>query len=148
MSAPADDTVYNSAAFGSGSSIPRAADPASQMTSSGASLAPAVHPAEFPVATPSHHSGILPLERFAEVQVEISVEIGRVTMPLGELLHLGPGSVVELNRELNEPVTVMAQGVHIASGEVVVVDDRFAVKITEIAQSAQFSRGTLSGASQ
>ena len=93
---------------------------------------PEAHPVEFPQVSRSRANAAMPLERFAEVSIEISVEIGRVTMPIGELLKLGEGAVVELNRTVSEPVDVMAQGVRIASGEVVVVDDRFAVRITEI----------------
>ncbi|MFN8707268.1 MAG: flagellar motor switch protein FliN [Planctomyces sp.] len=91
------------------------------------------HPVEFPQASRSRSASTLPLERFAEVNIEISVEIGRVTMPIGDLLQLGEGAVIELNRSVSEPVDIMAQGVRIASGEVVVIDDRFAVRITEIA---------------
>lgn len=98
----------------------------------GDSSVPEAHPVEFPQVSRSKASAAMPLERFAEVSIEISVEIGRVTMPIGELLKLGEGAVVELNRAVSEPVDVMAQGVRIASGEVVVVDDRFAVRITEI----------------
>ncbi len=57
-------------------------------------------------------------------------------MNIGEMLQLGEGSVVELERELTEPVAVMAQGVRIASGEVVVINDRFAVRITEVADTS------------
>ena len=93
------------------------------------------HPVDFPQAARSRSGTTLPLERFAEVNIEISVEIGRVTMPIGDLLQLGEGAVVELNRSISEPVDIMAQGVRIASGEVVVIDDRFAVRITEIASA-------------
>lgn len=103
-----------------------------QIMSSGAAPVPEAHPVEFPQAARSRSSAAVPLERFAEVSIEISVEIGRVAMPIGELLKLGEGAVVELNRAVSEPVDVMAQGIRIASGEVVVVDDRFAVRITEI----------------
>lgn len=96
---------------------------------------PEAHPVEFPAAARSRAAATLPLERFAEVNIEIAVEIGRVTMPIGELLQLGEGAVVELNRSISEPVDIMAQGVRIASGEVVVIDDRFAVRITEISSS-------------
>jgi flagellar motor switch protein FliN/FliY len=109
-----------------------AAEPASEMNASNAETA-AVHPAEFPEAVSRRNVKHSTLERFSDVQVDISVEIGRVTMGLGELLQLGEGSVVELNRELNDPVSVMAQGVQIASGEVVVINDRFAVRVTEVA---------------
>ncbi len=103
-----------------------------QITSAGESSVPEAHPVEFPQVSRTRASTAMPLERFAEVSIEISVEIGRVTMPIGELLKLGEGAVVELNRAVSEPVDVMAQGVRIASGEVVVIDDRFAVRITEI----------------
>lgn len=103
-----------------------------QIMSKGETPVPEAHPVEFPQVARSRASAAMPLERFAEVSIEISVEIGRVTMPIGELLKLGEGAVVELNRAVSEPVDVMAQGVRIASGEVVVVDDRFAVRITEI----------------
>ncbi|GAB5441097.1 MAG: flagellar motor switch protein FliN [Fuerstiella sp.] len=94
-----------------------------------------VHPVEFQEATPRRSSVYSSLERFSDVRVAISVEIGRVTMNIGEMLQLGEGSVVELDRDLTEPVAVMAQGVQIASGEVVVINDRFAVRITEIADT-------------
>ena len=94
-----------------------------------------VHPAEFPEAAVRRSGMRASLERFSDVQVEISVEIGRVTMSLGEMLQLGPGSVVELDREITEPVTITAQGVRIAAGEVVVINDRFAVRITEVSST-------------
>jgi flagellar motor switch protein FliN/FliY len=103
-----------------------------QIMSVGESSVPEAHPVEFPQVSRSRASTAMPIERFADVSIEISVEIGRVTMPIGELLKLGTGAVVELNRAVSEPVDVMAQGVRIASGEVVVIDDRFAVRITEI----------------
>lgn len=109
-----------------------AGNPAAAINAPNEESARDVHPAEFPQAAPSRSHAALPLERFSEVQVEISVEIGRVTMSIGELLQLGEGSVVELERDVSEPVSVMAQGVRIARGEVVVIDDRFAVRITEI----------------
>lgn len=110
-------------------------DAAATMTDGGTVESPEVHPAEFPDAAPARTPGSMPLERFSDVQVEIAVEIGRVTMSIGDLLNLGHGSVVELNRALSEPVSIMAQGVRIASGEVVVVDDRFAVRISEISRA-------------
>lgn len=108
------------------------AEPATDMNAPVAE-ATEVHPAEFPEAVSRRNVKHSTLERFSDVQVDISVEIGRVTMGLGELLQIGEGSVVELNRDLNDPVSVMAQGVQIASGEVVVINDRFAVRVTEVA---------------
>lgn len=110
---------------------PTGAQLAAEISASGAGVSEA-HPVEFPQAARTRTNAKLPLERIAEVTIEVSVEIGRITMPIGELLQLGEGAVVELDRSVSEPVDVMAQGIRIASGEVVVIDDRFAVRITDI----------------
>ena len=72
------------------------------------------------------------IHRFREIRVPVMAELGRTTMPIGELLKLGEGSVIELGRSVSSYVDVMSQGVRIARGEVVVVDDCFAVRIKEI----------------
>mgnify|MGYP001825193403 CR=1 FL=1 len=73
-----------------------------------------------------------PIDRFFDVDVTIWAELGRVTMSLGELMKLGPNSVVRLGRSVSAPVELMAQGVRFATGEVVVVDDCFAVRIKDV----------------
>ena len=75
------------------------------------------------------------ITRFLDVTVTISAELGRVTMPIGELVELCEGSVVELNRSVSSPIDLMAQGRRVATGEVVVVDDCFAVRIKSIESS-------------
>lgn len=72
------------------------------------------------------------LQLLYDVNVTVSAELGRAVLPIGDLLKLGAGSVVELDRQLSEPVDLIAQGVLIARGEVVVVDDCFAIRIKEI----------------
>ncbi len=72
------------------------------------------------------------MERFYDVSVNVSAEIGRASMTLGELLRIGEGAVVKLDRQVSAPVELVAQGVRVASGDVVVVDDCFAVRIREI----------------
>lgn len=72
------------------------------------------------------------IHRFLDVRVTVSAELGRVTMPIGDLLKLGEGSVVELNHPVTGPIDLVANGVRIARGEVVVVDDCFAVQIKQI----------------
>ncbi len=76
-----------------------------------------------------------PIERFYGVNVSVWAELGRVSMSLGELLKVGAGSVLKLDRPVSAPVDLMAQGVRVARGEVVVVDDYFAVRIKEIEAS-------------
>ena len=80
-------------------------------------------------------SGSLPLDRFYDVNIKVWAELGRVEMPIGDVLKLGDGAVLKLNRPVSQPVDLVAQGVVLARGEVVVVDDCFAVRITEIEQS-------------
>ena len=93
----------------------------------------AVSAAEF---SPLNHeptsNQTIPLDRFFDVNVRVWAELGRISLPLGDLLKLGPGAVVKLNRPVAEPVELVAQGVTLARGEVVVVDDCFAIRITEI----------------
>ncbi len=72
------------------------------------------------------------VERFYDVNVPVWAELGRVEMPLGELMKLGEGSVLRLDRPVSEPVDLVSQGVKLARGEVVVVDDCFAIRIKEI----------------
>ena len=67
--------------------------------------------------------------------VSITAELGRATLAVGEVLKLGVGSVVRLDRTLAEPVDLFVQGVRLAQGEVVVVEDCFAIRIKEIVPS-------------
>lgn len=76
-----------------------------------------------------------PRGRLYDVSVQVAAELGNVRMPIGEILQLGEGSVLELNRSVSEPIDLMAQGVRIARGEVVVIDDCFAIRIKEIESS-------------
>jgi len=92
-----------------------------------------VYPVEFPAAGGPQLSGPkLPLNRFYDVNMTVSVELGRVTMPIGELLQLSEGAVIQLDRQVSQPVDIIAQGVRLARGEVVVVEERYAVRITDI----------------
>lgn len=72
------------------------------------------------------------MDRFYDVQVPVWAELGRVEMPLGDLVKLSEGAVLRLNRPVSDPVDVISQGVKLARGEVIVVDDRFAIRIKEI----------------
>lgn len=80
----------------------------------------------------SKGSAVLPLDRFYDVNIKVWAELGRIEMPIGELMKMGDGRVVKFNRPVSHPVDLVAQGVRFARGEVVVVDDCFAVRITEV----------------
>ena len=83
--------------------------------------------APFPVA-----GGETDLRRLSDVPVDLTVEIGRTRMTVGETLQLRPGSIVSLNRTAGEPVDLLVNGTRIACGEVVVVDEEFGLRITEV----------------
>ena len=72
------------------------------------------------------------LERLYDVTVELTVEVGRTRMTLGQALALGPGSVVTLDRLADNPVDLLVNGRPIARGEVVVIDENFGIRVTEI----------------
>jgi flagellar motor switch protein FliN/FliY len=72
------------------------------------------------------------LTRLTAVTVELTVEVGRTHMTLGETMSLGPGSVVTLDRLADKPVDLLVNGRPIARGEVVVIDEQFGLRITEV----------------
>ncbi|MDR3592766.1 MAG: flagellar motor switch phosphatase FliY [Negativicutes bacterium] len=76
-----------------------------------------------------------------DVPLQVTVELGRTRKLIREILELGPGSVVELDKLAGEPVDILANGKLIAKGEVVVIDENFGVRITEII--GQLDRSTL-----
>jgi flagellar motor switch protein FliN/FliY len=71
-----------------------------------------------------------------DVQLEISVELGRTKRLIKDILEFGAGSIVELDKLAEEPVDILVNGKIIARGEVVVIDESFGVRITEILQSS------------
>ncbi|MDR1840343.1 MAG: flagellar motor switch protein FliN [Holophagales bacterium] len=77
------------------------------------------------------------LDLLLDIELPVVVRMGHTEMPLGELLKLVPGSILELNRPADAPVDLLVNGKQIAKGEVVVVDGNFAFRITEIETTAQ-----------
>ena len=85
-------------------------------------------------------------EALMEVNVDLSVVLGRTLLRVYQLLKLGRGAVVELNRQLNEPVEILANEIPIAKGEVIVTDEGYiGVKITELLTSQKDNSGLLIG---
>lgn len=75
------------------------------------------------------------LERLTDVTLELTVEVGRTRMTLGQALALGPGSVITLDRLADQPVDLLVNGKPVARGEVVVIDDVFGLRVTQIVPS-------------
>jgi flagellar motor switch protein FliN/FliY len=79
-----------------------------------------------------NHSDSDGLHLLMDIPLEISVELGRVKMLVKDVVELGTGSIVEIDKAAGEPVDVMVNGRLVARGEVVVIEDNFGVRLTEI----------------
>ena len=99
-----------------------------------APASPQAAPVEFePLAQESSTApGPANLELIMDIGLDIGVELGRTNMKIRDILNLGSGSVVELDKLAGEPVDLLVNDVIFAKGEVVVIDENFGVRITEI----------------
>ncbi|MEP7052875.1 MAG: flagellar motor switch protein FliN [Pseudomonadota bacterium] len=75
-----------------------------------------------------------------DVPVELTIELGRKTTKIGEVLRLGPGSILELSKANGEPLDVYVNNRLIARGEAVVVGERYGIRLTEVVVNDE-SRG-------
>jgi flagellar motor switch protein FliN len=99
---------------------PGASKPVAASASAAASAAPApLHPG---------------LELLLDVELEASLRFGSREMPLGEILELGPGDVVQLDRHVADPVDLLVGDKIVARGEVVLVNGNFGLRVTEVAE--------------
>ena len=76
------------------------------------------------------------LEAVYDVPVQISAVLGRATMQVSQLLKLGRGAVVELDRKVGEAIDIYVNNRLVARGEVVIVDERLGITMTEIVKTA------------
>lgn len=72
------------------------------------------------------------LDILMDIELELTVELGRCDLPIKKVLELTKGSIIELNKIAGEPVDLYANGKHIANGEVVVIGDSFGIRIIGI----------------
>lgn len=79
-------------------------------------------------ATTNHEN----IDLLKDVPLEVTVELGRTTKSIKEILELTPGSIIELNRLAGEPIDVLVNGKYVAKGEVVVIEEVFSIRVTEI----------------
>lgn len=77
------------------------------------------------------------LDMILDIPITISVELGRMKMLVKELLQLGQGTVVELEKLAGEPMEILVNGKLIARGEAVVVNEKFGVKLTDIVSPSE-----------
>lgn len=78
------------------------------------------------VAAPSNLDFIL------DIPLEVTVELGRTNIPIYDLLQLGQGSIIELNKMAGEPLEILVNQKLIAKGEVVVVNEKFGIRLTDV----------------
>ena len=84
------------------------------------------------LSQPSGSSDPSNIDLLLDVNLPVSIELGRTKMSISDILALAPGSVVELARLAGEPVDVMVNHKLVARGEVVVVDENFGVRVTQL----------------
>lgn len=94
----------------------------------------AVQPVQFsafdePSVTPKNHTN---LDLLLDISLSVTVELGRTKKQIRDILELGPGSIVELDKLAGEPVDILVNNKLIAKGEVVVIDENFGVRVTDI----------------
>lgn len=85
----------------------------------------------------SHEPFNASIDLIGDIPIEITVELGRTHKKISEILELGQGSVIELDKLVGEPLNIYANGKFIAKGEVVVIDDSFGIRVTEIESSGK-----------
>jgi len=79
----------------------------------------------------------LNIERLLNVELEVIVRFGVTTLPLSYIVQMGSGSMIELNRTVDEPVELLVNGRLLARGEVVVINGYYGVRIIEITSPAE-----------
>ena len=99
-----------------------------------AAAAPQGAPAEARgnAATISSGGSHIDINYLLDVGLQVSVEVGRRLYYISDILSWDPGSIIELDRAVGEPLNLLINGKPVAKGEVVVANDKFAIRITEI----------------
>lgn len=93
-----------------------------------------VQPAQFQAFSQMNGQFVQPenIDLIMDVPLEVTVELGRTSKSIQEILDFSPGSIIELNKIAGEPIDVLVNGKFVAKGEVVVIEENFGVRITEI----------------
>lgn len=94
-----------------------------------------VQPAQFQAFAPGVINPALQSENIdliMDVPLEVTVELGRTSKSIQEILDFSPGTIIELNKIAGEPIDILVNGKYVAKGEVVVIEENFGVRITDI----------------
>src|ERR1041384_5486028 len=99
---------------------------------SSAEMAPPMDPRALAQEADTANRSAYDLEAVFDVPVKVSAVLGRARMEVGELLKLGPGAVLELDRKVGEAIDIYVNNRLVARGEVVLVEDKLGVTMTEV----------------
>ncbi len=94
-----------------------------------------IQPAQFQSFMPMQNlDGIAPenIDLIMDVPLEVTVELGRTSKSIKEILDFSPGTIIELDKLAGEPIDVLVNGKFVAKGEVVVIEENFGIRVTEI----------------
>ncbi len=140
LSAPSLD--YTQQAAGAPSQAP-----APQMPTTPTQPKVTVQPVQFPNLSqlPVPPEQLANIQLLLDVPMQITVELGRTKMLVKEILSLGEGSIIELDKLAGEPVDLLVNNKLIAKGEVVVIDENFGVRVTDIINPAERLAGITAG---
>lgn len=96
-----------------------------------------IRPVQFQSFDESSIKGEMPenIELIQDVPLKITVELGRTVKKISEILEFGPGTIVELDKLVGEPLDILVNGQHVAKGEVVVIDENYGIRVTDIVSS-------------
>ncbi len=81
------------------------------------------------------------LDILLDLNLSVSVELGKTTMMIKDILELGRGSIIEFDKLVSEPVDILVNGRKMAEGEVVVVDKHFGIRITSMVDPSERLKG-------
>lgn len=112
-----------------------------EVANSGAN-APTAAPSPTPASFPSlDGGGAMPapknIDFILDIPMQVTVQVGSTKMVIRELLQLGQGSVIELEKLAGEPMEVLVNNKLVARGEVVVVNEKFGVRLTDVISAAE-----------
>jgi flagellar motor switch protein FliN len=82
-------------------------------------------------------NGKCDLDIILDIPLNVTVELGKVKMPVNELLQLGQGSIIELSKQVGEPLDIYVNNKLVAKGEVVILDEKFGIRVADILNPAE-----------
>ena len=116
----------------------QAAAPANGSDTAQIQVGKAQAPFEFnDLKDPSGHHSSSNLDFILDIPLEITVELGRTRMMIHDLLKLGQGSVIELNKPAGDTLEILANNRLIAKGDVVVMNDKYGIRLTEVISTVE-----------